>query len=171
MVRSVLDHMPDRDMKGNQLDLARPELRPLVRRYHKQSVSKPASVGPRRTALVVTSPTAGAEPMIGSLRVRGWDVSTCSGPGQITCPVMNSQECSLRRSADVAVVYLNPDTMWPVSATLPRVRCAADSASPGMLALEGRHSEPSFSDNHATIGAERDPEIIVDALEVLYLRA
>ena len=166
---TILDHMPDPETIGVPLDLSRSELRPLLRRYHPRPGPQATKLTPPKTALIVDGTATDPRPLAKALGREGWTVTSCHGPGHVSCPLMRGSDCDLRRTADVAIVYVNPDGMWPASGTLPRIRCAADSSSPAIMALDGRLSEPAFAGNHATIGAERDPRDVIDVVEVLRL--
>ena len=167
MADSILDPVIDPELRSIPLDLSRPELSPLLLRYRTKPVQEPAKLMPPKTALIVDSATADAGPWMAALEKNGWSLSSCHGPGTGSCPLMRGAKCVLRETADVAVVYLDPDRMWPAAGTLPRIRCAADSASPAVVALEGRRSEPSFSGRHATIGADREAQVLLDVIDVL----
>jgi hypothetical protein len=104
------------------------------------------------TALVVTTFEGEEEPLRQEGRRQGWFVRTCPGPSRTACPVLRGESCEVRASADVAIVFADPKGsktlgMWP------RVRCAADKASPGVIALERRFDPPSFLNTTAVVGA------------------
>lgn len=152
---------------GNVLDLGREELAPLMGRYVKrQPVSQPP---PLRlpVALVVTRSKSYEQPMVEALENDGWDVQTCAGPGRSTCPLMKGEDCTLRESVDAAIVFADPGEPNRYLGTVPRIRCAADSASPGVIALEGRLDPTRYEGSTAIVGAARGPEAVLSSISAL----
>ena len=96
-------------------------------------------------------------------------MKTCAGPGTTRCPIMRGEPCSLRESVDVAVVYVDPDGFCGGTNMIPRLACAADSSSPGVIALEGRLDGPEFASGTAAIGALSGPAAILATLKRLLL--
>jgi hypothetical protein len=80
---------------------------------------------------------------------------------------MRGEHCELRASADVAVVFADPKGSKAALGMLPRVRCAADRASPGVVALERRFDPPSFVNATAVVGALIGPKAILEAARSL----
>lgn len=120
-----------------------------------------------KTAVVVASSTPSAA-LTAALGEDGWSVSTCAGPGRVRCPLLEgSGVCDARRSADVAVVFVDPRALWPRGSLLPRLRCAADPASPAVVALEGRLDPITPGPGRAIVGAVRGPSTIVRAARAL----
>lgn len=136
------------------LDLARPELRPILDRYAP------------RSALIVGRQSSSAE-LSDALTEAGWQVRACEGPGHNRCPLLEGNPCTLRESVDAAVVYIDGRATWPGSGLLPLLRCAADTASPAVVALEGRVDRPVVKDGHAVVGALRSPDTIMATMETI----
>lgn len=142
-------------MDAHRLDLSRPELRPIMKWY-----------APRSAVVVTLSSRPAA--LIAALGEDGWSVSTCAGPGRVRCPLLESSGvCAARRCADVAVVFADPRALWPRGSLLPRLRCAADPASPAVVALEGRLDPVTPGRGRAIVGALRGPSTIVRAARAL----
>ena len=142
-------------LEEHRLDLSRPELRPIIRRY-----------APRSAVVVGRARPPAA--LITALGEDGWSVSTCAGPGRVRCPLLEgSGVCAARSCADVAVVFVDPRGLWPTGSLLPRLRCAADPASPAVVALEGRLDPVTPRRGRAVVGALRDPSMIVRAARAL----
>ena len=80
---------------------------------------------------------------------------------------MQGKRCPLRESVDAAVVYVDPDGLYGGTRMIPRLACAADSASPGVIALEDRLDDPQFGPGTAAIGALRGPAAIIATLRQL----
>jgi hypothetical protein len=97
-------------------------------------------------------------------------VKTCAGPASTQCPIMSGKRCPLRESVDAAVVYVDPDGLYGGTTMIPRLACAADSASPGVIALEGRSDGPQFASGTAAIGVLRGPAAILAVLKRLLQR-
>ena len=143
------------------LDLTRPELLPLLRRYVPSS--PPVVVPPRGTALVVSTIDANDEDVAETLQERGWFVELCPGPVEAGCPLLRNGTCELRDSADVALVYL-PETKAGAAGTLIRVLCAAAGDGTTVVAIEGSDSSARTMGRKATIGAERAAEEIAETV-------
>lgn len=120
----------------------------------------------RRTALIVNRPGVAEEPLKKALEADGWRVETCCGPAAADCPMLHARPCSSREAVDVAVVHVEGARL-PQSAVLPRLRCAADSASPALAVIEGSLSAPRFAARTATVGACNAPDTIIRTVEVL----
>ena len=164
---TLLDPMPDVELMGNMLDLGRPELAVLMDRYssHQPRMQTPLLSPP--TALIVTRRPGEEAPLREALENDAWFVKTCAGPGKGDCPIMRGERCSLRESADAAVVFVDPgDSMGRIS-SLPRLRCTADSCSPGVVAVEGSLDSPRYSGSIATVGSLRGPQAILKAIAAL----
>jgi hypothetical protein len=120
---------------------------------------------PSPTAVIVTRRSGQEGPIKEKLENEGWSVEVCDGPGRKVCPLMTGESCELREEADAAVVFMSPAEG---TASTPRVRCAADPSSPGVVVLEGRLDAPRFIGTTATVGALRGPEAAVStACELL----
>ena len=149
-----LDSSNDPDILGSPLDLNRPELRDVLKRY----VSG--------TALIVGRSVDGASDLKRALLDDGWQVSSCNGPVHASCPLLQGKgSCFKREDADVAVVYV--DANRSVSASLPLVRCAADPSSPSVVALEGQADEPIVDGDRALVGALRTARTIADTVAAI----
>ena len=147
-----LDSSNDPDILGSPLDLNRPELRDVLEPY----VS--------RTALIVGRSSDEASDLKRALLDGGWQISYCTGPAHVSCPLLQGKgSCSKRECADVAVVYV--DANRSVSGSLPLVRCAADPSSPAVVALEGQADEPVIDGDRALVGALRTARIIADTVD------
>ena len=94
-------------------------------------------------------------------------MSVCKGPVLTRCPIMRGSTCKLRESVDATVVYLSGDSMDSAAGGLPRLRCAADSASPSVVVLGDRADEARFGDRNATIGALQGSGSIVHVIHEL----
>jgi hypothetical protein len=145
----------DRELVGHALDLGRPELKPIRDRYATRNV-------------LVVEGRSDSTLFRDAFLAAGWRVHTCAGPGRTKCPVLSGKDCAIRESADVAVVYVDVARMAAAGATIPRVRCAADGASPGIVALEGRTSAPQSIGRQAVVGALAEPQRIVELAESLW---
>lgn len=141
----------DPDLIDHRLDLGRPELRPIRDRY-----------APQR-ALIVKGQD-GASRVEDALISEGWQVANCEGPGRTRCPLLEGKPCYLRKSADVAVVYVDAKKTRPGSGVLPRLRCAVDAASPAVVVLEGRVDPPRVTERCVVVSALRGPREIVNAV-------
>lgn len=160
------------DLVGHSLDLGRPELKVLMNRYSgNEPTRRQTSILGPPAALIVTR-TEGEEARLReTIEAEGWFVKTCPGPAATRCPIMRGEPCALRQSVDAAVVYVDPDGLYGGTGMIPRLRCAADSASPGVVALEGRFDPPQYASTTATIGALRGPSAILAALRRLLMRS
>ncbi|MGI8708795.1 MAG: hypothetical protein ACR2LG_11455 [Actinomycetota bacterium] len=145
-----LDSSADPELLGSPLDLSRPELRGVLNRYMS------------RSALIVGRSVDEAADLKAALLDDGWRIRSCSGPARVSCPLLRGREsCPKRECADVAVVYV--DVTRSVTGSLPLVRCAADPASPAVVALEGQADEPTIEGDRALVGALRTARTIADA--------
>ena len=160
-----LDSVPD--LTAPSLEMGRPELAPLMQRYSHRSEDSPLSLlGPPTVLLVTRHDEEGTE-LKRMLEAEGWYVSVCKGPGFSRCPIMRGSRCKLRESVDATVVYLSGDYMDGAAGSLPRLRCAADSASPSVVVLEDRADEARFGGRNATIGALQGSGPIVHIIHKL----
>ncbi len=164
---SYLDPMPDMELRGHMLDLGCPEMAALMRRYISGPPRTQTSLLRPPTGLIVTRRAGDEAPLRKALENDGWFVKTCSGPGKGDCPVMRGERCRLRESVDAAVVYVDPKQLAGVLGSIPRLRCAADSASPGVVALEGRLDPPRYAKGMATVGALRGPASLLTTISAL----
>jgi hypothetical protein len=163
---SVLDPMPDLEFPTNALDLGRPELAALMNRYvSNPTQSMPGLFNPP-TALIVTRRVGQDAPVRAALENNGWFVTICAGPLDRGCPVMRGERCSVRESVDAAVVYIDPEGLRR-NGMIPRLRCAADSRSPGLVALERRLDPPRYGHGVASVGALRNPDSVLVAISAL----
>ena len=164
---TVLDPMPDLELMGNVLDLGRPELAVLMHRYcSKPSQMQTSLLGPP-SALIVTRRPGEEAPLREALENDAWFVKTCAGPGKGDCPVMRGERCPLRESVDTAVVFVDPKEPSGSLGMIPRLRCAADSSSPGIVALEGSLAPARFSGGTATVGSLRGPKAVLGVIATL----
>ena len=164
---SVLDPMPDMELVGHGLDLRRPELASPMKRYVSEPTRTQASLLAPPTALIVRRVPGEEAPLREAFENDGWFVKTCAGPGNGNCPIMRGERCPLRESVDAAVVYVDPQQLTGGLGSIPRLRCAADSASPGVVALEGRLGPPRYGRGTAAVGALGGPESILTAVSAL----
>lgn len=160
----LLEPMPDMELMGHRLHLGRPELAVLMKRY----VPDPAQtlLNPR-TALVVTRFPGEEAPLRETFEHDGWSVKSCAGPGKGDCPIMRGENCALRESADAAVVFIESDPLSGGLGNIPRLRCAADSASAGVVAVEGSFEPTRYGRGLACVGALRGPDVILSAVSAL----
>ena len=122
----------------------------------------------RTPAALVVSHHAGDDgPVREALENDGWFVKSCSGPGKGDCPVMRGQRCSLRESVDAAVVFVDSNRLTGGLGMIPRLRCAADSASPGVVAIEGSVESTRYAKNTACVGVLRGPDAVIGAISAL----
>jgi hypothetical protein len=167
MTTSLLDPMPDMEVLGHPLDLGRPELKELMNRYSCVTPrAQTALLGPP-SALIVTNHPGDDAPVREALENEGWFVRSCLGPGKGDCPVMRGERCPLRESVDAAVVFVDPNRLAGGLGTIPRLRCAADSASPGVVAVEGGLEPTRYGRGTACVGALRGPTAVLDAISAL----
>jgi hypothetical protein len=164
---NLLEPKPDMELIGHRLDLGRPELAELIQRYSSEPPRTQASLLSPLTALIVKRVAGDEAPLREAFENDGWFVRTCEGPGKGDCPVMRGERCLLRESADAAVVYVDPQQLAGGLGSIPRLRCAADSASPGVIALEGRFDPPRYGPGTAAVGALRGPQSILAAVSAL----
>ena len=129
--------------------------------------SRPPGFLRRPRALIVSDPGGQDGLVRKSLERDGWHVATCTGPGEAICPIMRGQSCGLRQSVDAAVVFASPRERERYLTRMPRLRCAADPSSPGLVALEGRFDPPRYTERPATVGSLRGPDAVVAALTAL----
>ena len=162
---STLDSVPD--LIEPSLDMGRAELATLMQRYSHRGEDPSVSLLGPPTALLVTRDDEEGTSLKRMLQAEGWYVNVCKGPGLTRCPIMRSSRCKLRESVDATVVYLSGDPMVSGAGMLPRLRCAADSASPSVVVLEDRVDEARFGDRNATIGALQGNESIVHVIHKL----
>jgi len=149
-----LDCSTDPEILGSPLDLNRPELRGVLRRY----VS--------RSALIVGRSAVEASDLKAALLDGGWRISSCNGPAHANCPLLQGRaSCSERERADVAVVYV--DANRSVTGSLPLVRCAADPSSPAVVALEGQADGPMIDGDRALVGALRTARTIAGTVATI----
>lgn len=120
-----------------------------------------------RTALIIKRRAGDDARLRHALEQDEWIVKTCTGLSTGDCPVMRGQDCPLRQSADAAIVFMDPKEGSGSPGFIPRLRCAADSSSPGIVALIGRLDGLRYSGTTATVGAVRGPGAIISALDVL----
>lgn len=163
----MLDPMPDVEVVGRPLDLSRPELQGLMERYCSRAPEAQATVVDPQTALVVTRHPGEEAPLREALVDQGWMVKTCAGPGTGNCPLMHGSRCELRNSAEAAIVFVDANDFSGSLGTIPRLRCAADSSSPGVVVLEGSNEPPRFLGRSASVGAMRDVKTILNTVKSL----
>jgi len=144
----------DPELAAPTLALSRPELAEIRRRY-------------ARPEVLVVGPNRGV-PIEDGLMERGWQVTTCEGPGKKDCPLLRGRSCDLRTHADVAVVHIDPSKGRSDGGLLGRVRCAAEGSSPALIALDGRLDPGNVEGAAATIGAARSVREIVELVDRLY---
>lgn len=164
---TVLDPMPDVEVMGSRLDLRRPELQGLMERYCSKAHDERATLADPQTALIVTRHPGEEAPLREALADEGWLAKTCAGPGTGNCPIMHGARCELRKSADAAIVFVDANEFSGSLGTIPRLRCAADSSSPGVVVLEGSTEPPHFLGRSATVGALREVRTILNTVKSL----
>jgi hypothetical protein len=86
MPTTPLDQMPDPEVLGDPLDLSRPELAPLMRRYSSVASEPPPSLLRQLTALIVGSSESDGRAVKVELENQGWSVMQCLGPGKCEVP-------------------------------------------------------------------------------------
>lgn len=164
---NLLDPMPDMDMQGHTLDLGRPELQELMNRYTDSTPRAQTSIFGPPSALVVSRHPGDELPVREALENDGWFVKSCSGPGKGDCPVMRGERCPLRESVDAAVVFVDANRLAGGLGNIPRLGCAADSASPGVAVVEGSMEPTRFASGTACVGALRGPDAVLSAISAL----
>ena len=148
------DSSMDPEVLGPRLDLNRPELGGLLKRYAP------------RVALIVGRSADDTEELRVTLVEDGWQIDSCIGPNGANCPLLRGRgACTKRECADVAVVFV--DTAHSVAGSLPLVRCAADPSSPAVVALEGQADPPVMNGDRALVGALRTVRTIADAADTI----
>jgi hypothetical protein len=167
----MLDPMPDLELTGHRLDLGRPELKELMNRYTGSTPRYQTTLLGPPAALVVSNRPGTDAPVREALERDGWFVKSCSGPGKGNCPVMRGERCPLRESVDAAVVFVEPRRLSGGLGTIPRLRCAADSASPGVVAVESSVEATRFGRGTACVGALRGPDAVLSAISALLAKA
>lgn len=171
MTTRLLDAMPDLELTGHRLDLGRPELSELMNRYTGSTPRAQTTLLGPPVALVVSHRPGDEPPVREALEREGWFVKSCSGPGKGDCPVMRGERCPLRESVDVAVVFVDRSRVASRLGKTPRLRCAADSASPGVVAVEGSLEPTRFGRGTACVGALRGPGAVLSAISALLANA
>ena len=126
----VLDPMPSTGMIGYTLDLEQPQLALLMDRYVPSRPRAQAELAAPPSAVIVTRRSGQESAVKAELESQGWSVKVCEGPGRLLCPIMRAEPSPLREYVDAAVVFVEPKE--PTAGSLPRLRCAADRASPGV---------------------------------------
>jgi hypothetical protein len=170
-VGEPMEPEPVIELEWHALDLGRPELKVLMNRHSgDEPARRQTSLFAPPAALIVTRKEGEEAVLREAIEAQGWFVKTCAGPGATNCPVMRGEPCALRQSVDAAVVYVDADGLCGGTGNIPRLRCAADSASPGVVAFERRFDPPQFTSTTATIGALRGPGAILAALRRLLQR-
>ena len=144
-----------------------PEIVELMDRLMQPSLGPLDSTARAPSALVVTRSADEDLPFTEALRDDGWVVLSCSGPGQGGCPLMRNERCPMREIVDVAVVFVDGSNAQPGLAAIPRIRCAADPSSPGMVVMEGRSDAAAYAGFTGTIGARRGPGALLDAIDTV----
>ena len=167
MTPTPLDPMPDVELQGQPLDLSRPELRAVRNRYSSATPLAKMAVLESPAALVVSSGPGDGSLVSEALESEGWFVKSCAGPGKGNCPVMRGERCSLRESVDAAVVFVDPQGPAGELGTLPRLRCAADSTSPGVVAVQGSPEPIRYLGQTACVGSLRGPDAVLEAISAL----
>jgi len=148
------DSSMDPEVLGARLDLNRPELSRLLRRY-----------APRSLLIVGRSVDDTAE-LRETLLEDGWQIDSCIGPNGVNCPLLRGRgACTKRECADVAVVFV--DAAHSVTSSLPLVRCAADPSSPAVVALEGQADAPVIDGDRALVGALRTGRTIAETVDAI----
>lgn len=166
--RRVTDERSElQELIENTLDLGRPELALIMERYVSHPGRPQMPLFRQPSALVVTRYDGQEMPVAEALETDGWSVKTCPGPGRTQCPVMRGEHCPLRESVDAAVVFVDARERGRQLGVVPRLRCAADSASPGVVALEGRLNNPRYEAGTAIVGAMRGPDVVLGAINAL----
>jgi hypothetical protein len=139
---------------ASRLDLDRPELNGLLKRYSP------------RSALIVGRGFEDTLDLRATLLEDGWQVKSCTGPAGTSCPLLEGKgACTKRERADIAVVYV--DAAHSVAGSLPLIRCAADPSSPAVVALEGQADAPIIDGDRALVGALRSARTMADTVESL----
>lgn len=139
-------------MSDNRLDLSRPELRSVAERYFPP------------VALIVRGkePT---EELEDALHEDGWKVKVCHGPEEIRCPMAEGRPCSLRESADAAIVVVSDD--WDDREPLmDRLHCAGDRTCRTVLAIENSDDAPRRLHHITLQGARPVAAIVAEADEI-----
>lgn len=159
---------PDLESMGKTLYVSRPELAQVVDRYVTKAPAHQVSpVGASNALIVKCSGEREEVPFRKAFEEQGWFVKTCLGPGKADCPIMRGERCPLRESVDAAVVFVDPWAPHCRLGAIPRLRCAADSSSPGVVALEGRLDPPRYGSTTAMVGALAGPEAVLHAVSTL----
>lgn len=167
----LLDDVPEPEVMGHALDLSRPELAPIMGRCVSNS-RRPLPVTFRPPSVLVVTRRDNQELELGqTFESHGWLSKVCRGPAQANCPVVRGEDCPLRKSVDAAVVFVNPAESQRNLGALPRLRCAADSSSPGVVVIEGRFDAPTCANRVATVGSQRGPKAVLAALTELGTRS
>ena len=149
-----IDSSMDPGVLGPRLDLNRPELSGLLRRFVP------------RSALIVGRSVDETAELRATLLEEGWQIDSCIGPNGVNCPLLGGRgACTKRESADVAVVFV--DAAHSVAGSLPLVRCAADSSSPAVVALEGQADPPVMNGDRALVGALRTARTVAGTADTI----
>ena len=149
-----IDSSMDPEVLGPCLDLNRPELSGLLKRYVP------------RVSLIVGRIAEDTAELRATLLEDGWQIESCIGPNGVNCPLLQGRgACTKRECADVAVVFL--DAAHSVMGSLPLVRCAADPSSPAVVALEGQADPPVMNGDRALVGALRTARTIADTADAI----
>lgn len=168
--QALLERVPNIELRGHVLDLGRPELAALMDRYVSHDNRPTPGLLQPPTALIVTHRSDEEAPLKEALENDAWSVKTCAGPGKGDCPVMRGERCPLRGSVEAAVVFVDAKSLNGGSGSIPRLRCAADSASPGVVALERTFDPIKYGNGIASVGALRGPRAVIEAITTLLER-
>ena len=158
---------PDPELMAPSLDLRRPELAEVMARYTPGLPLGTEVEPPERSALIVRNGLASATETEEAFEHAGWVVKNCAGPSFGNCPLLRHENCELRESVDVAVVFVDPHVGAPETRSLVRVRCAADSSSPGVVAINGSIESERYAGRNAVVGARRPDAIVKTARKLL----
>lgn len=163
----LLGPIPDAELLGHALDLGRPELEKVMERYCRATPRATTTLLGPPAALIVSNRSGDDTPVREALESSGWYVESCSGPGKGDCPIMRGERCALRESVDAAVVFVDPNRLAGELGSIPRLRCAADSASPGVVALVGSLEHARYGTGTACVGALQGPDAVLAAIAEL----
>jgi len=148
------DSSTDPEILQTSLDLNRPKLSDLLKRYVP------------RTALIVGRIVEDTAELRSILLEDGWQIESCIGPNGVNCSLLQGRgACAKRECADVAVVFVN--AAHSITGSLPLVRCAADTSSPAVVALEGQADPPVMNGDRALVGALRTARTIADTADTI----
>ena len=112
-----------------------------------------------RRVLVVGRSSAELERLDATLDALGYEVRRCAGPANRPCPVFQGHPCPLTERPVAAIVFRGEGEVGRYAP------CGAAFAVPEVIVEEHLDVEPATVGRMARVGADRDPDRIIVAME------